>query len=121
MLTLSKGYKKPQNPDTGDQWFPAQETNIQMLNDHNHDGVTSQPLATLSQTILSANWATAPQGGGLYRQLLTVPTGLSYDTCDIWVLRSTGERAYPTLERNNSTTFYLYTNDNTLGYTVQFR
>lgn len=121
MITLSKGYKKPQNPDTGDVWFPALELDIQMLNDHNHDGVNSQPLATLVQSILAASWVVAPQGGGLYRQLLTVPTGLSYDTCEIWVLRSTGERAYPTLERASSTTFYLYTNDNSLAYSVQYR
>lgn len=121
MITLSKGYKKPQNPDTGDIFFPALETDIQMLNDHNHDGVTSQPLATLSQSILHANWVASPAGGGLYRQLLTVPTGLSYDTCDIWVLRSTGERVYAGMSRVSSTTFYLHTNDNTLDYTVQYR
>lgn len=121
MITLSKGYKKPQNPDTGDQWFPALELDIQMLNDHNHDGLTSQPLATLSQSILAANWVTAPQGGGLYRQLLNVPSGLSYDTCDIWVLRSTGERAYPSIERASSTQCYIYVNDNSVAYTVQYR
>lgn len=119
MLTLSKGYKKPQNPDTGDVWFPAMETNMQLLNDHNHDGVTSQPLATISQSIDNSAWLAV--SGGLFRRLLTVPTGLTYDTCDIWVLRSTGERTYATLERVSSTTFFLYTNDNTLAYTVQYR
>lgn len=121
MLTLSYGYKKPENPDTGDVWFPALAADMQQLNDHNHDGATSAPLATLVQSVLSASWGVAPQGGGLYRQLLTVPTGLAYDTCDIWVLRSTGERAYPSIERVSSTTFYLYTNDNTVAYTVQYR
>ena len=35
---LSKGYLKPGNPTTGDLWFPAMETNIQLMNDHVHDG-----------------------------------------------------------------------------------
>lgn len=121
MITLSKGFKKPQNPDTGDVWFPAMEGNIQQLNDHNHDGSNSQPLATTSVSATAGAWASAPQGGGLFRQTITVPAGMTYDTCDIWVLRSTGERAYPTLERISSTTFFLYTNDNSLAYTLQFR
>lgn len=120
MLTLSKTYKKPQNPDTGDVWFPAMETNIQLLNDHNHDGVTSQFLASTSQSIVAASWLVFG-AGGLYRQLLTVPVGMSYDSCEIWVLRSSGERVYATLERVSSTTFYLYTNDNTMNYTVLYR
>lgn len=121
MITLSKGYFKPQNPDTGDVWFPAEEANIQRLNDHNHDGANSQFLSTVSQSILSAGWTAAPQGGGLFRQTLTVPSGMTYDTCDVWVLRSTGERAYATMERISSTTFFLYTNDSSLNYTVQYR
>lgn len=119
MNTLSYGYKKPANPDTGDVWFPAMAGNIQQLNDHTHDGVTSAPLTTTTQDALAANWvATA---NGTYRQLMTVPTGLQYDTADIWVRRSTGEVAYPTMERVSSTTFYLYTNDNTLAYKLKYR
>ncbi len=119
MQTLSYGYSKPANPDTGDVWFPAMETNIQQLNDHNHDGVTSAPLTSTLQTISSGSWVATTNG--TYRQLLTVPTGLSFDVCAIWVRRSTGEFAYPTMERVNATTFYLYTNDNTLSYKVFYR
>lgn len=119
MITLSYGYKKPQNPDTGDVFWPALEANIQALNDHTHDGVTSAPLATRQVTLLAANWvATA---NGTYRQLVTVPAGLSYDTCQVWVRRSTGEVCYPTIERVSGTTFYLYTNDNSLSYVLSFR
>lgn len=119
MQTLSYGYKKPANPDTGDLVFPALEADIQQLNDHNHDGANSAPLATTQQSVLAASWSAT--ANGTYRQLLTVPTGLSYDTCNIWVKRSTGEVAYPTLERVSSTTFYIYTNDNSLAYTVNYR
>lgn len=41
MITLSYGYEKPQNGDTGDVFFPALERDIQRLNDHTHDGVNS--------------------------------------------------------------------------------
>lgn len=119
MLTLSYGYKKPQNPDTGDLFFPALEADIQQLNDHNHDGTNSAPLASGVQDALSGSWVAT--SGGMYRQLMTVPSGLSYDTCNIWVKRSTGEFVYPTIERVSATTFYLYTNDNSLAYKVFYR
>lgn len=121
MITLSKGYEKPQNPDTGDVFFPALERNIQRLNDHTHDGVNSQFLATTSQSILSANWVAAPIGGGVYRQLVTVPAGFSWDQCEAWFKLSSGETVYPALERVSATTFYVYTNDNTVAYTAFFR
>lgn len=119
MQTLSYGYKKPANPDTGDLWFPALELDIQMLNDHTHNGVDSAPLATSQQSALAANWVAT--SGGTYRQLMTMPTGLLYDSSQIWVRRSTGEQAYPTVEKVSSTTFYIYTNDNSLAYTVNYR
>lgn len=120
MITLTYGYKKPINPDTGDIVFPALEGDIQQLNDHNHDGANSAPLATQTVSALAANWVTGVAGVS-YKQLITVPTGLSFDTCNTWVKRSTGEMAYPTIERVSATTFYLYTNDNTLAYTLFFR
>lgn len=119
MQTLSYGYKKPQNPDTGDQWFPALEADIQQLNDHNHDGVTSAPLSAQTLSLLAANWvATA---NGLYRQSVTLPTNYQYDSTDIWVRTATGEAVYPTVEKIDSTHFYIYTNDNTSAYKILVR
>lgn len=117
MNTLSYGYNKPQSPDTGDIFFPGLEANWQQVNDHNHDGGTSAPLASQTQT--TSTWSATTNG--TYRQLMTVPTGLSYDTCQVWVKRSTGEACYPTLERASSTTFYIYTNDNSLTYNLFYR
>lgn len=119
MQTLSYGYQKPENPDTGDTWFPAMEDNIQQLNDHTHNGVNSAPLGSSTVSAPSGSWSSV--GNGTYRQLVTVPSGLSYDTCEVWVKRSTGERVYATLERASSTTFYIYTNDSSLTYTLYFR
>jgi hypothetical protein len=120
MQTLSYGYKKPDSIDKGDTVFPALETNIQMLNDHTHDGSNSALLATQTVSVSASGWS-AVGTSGLYRKTVTVPTGLNYDTCDVWVKRSTGERCYPTLERISSTQFYIYTNDSSLAYTCYFR
>lgn len=121
MQTLSFGYKLPANPDTGDTFFPAMEFNITRLNSHNHDGSNSSPLGSVTQSILAAAWAAAPIGGGLYRQLVTIPGTLSYDTCEIWFKLSTGEVVYPSVERVSASTYYVYTNDNTLSYVANYR
>lgn len=119
MLTLSFGYKKPQNTDTGDVVFPALEADIQQLNDHIHDNITSALLFTKTQTISSGPWgAYIP---GILRQLVTVPTGYSFDTCDVWFKLSTGQIVYPSIERVSSTTYYIYTNDGSLSYTAFYR
>lgn len=115
------GYQLPANGDTGDVFFTGMATNITNLNGHTHDGVTSQFLSTATQSILSASWAAAPIGGGVYRQLLTVPTGMSFDVCNVWFKLSTGQVLYPSVERVSSTTFYVYVNDNTLNLTAYYR
>lgn len=121
MQTLSHGYEKPQNPDTGDLFFPALERNIQRDNDHTHNGLDSALLASLTQSISSGLWVAAPIGGGVYRQAVTVPTGVNYDVCQIWFKLSTGEYVLPSVERISTTQYYVYTNDNTLTYTAYYR
>lgn len=121
MQILLYGFKKPQNLDTGDVFFDAMAFNVQQINDHSHDGVTSKPLSSTTQSIASAGWAAAPIGGGVYRQLITVPTGLSFDTCEVWFKLSTGQVIYPSVERQSSTTYYIYVNDNTLNISAFYR
>lgn len=121
MTTLSMGYQKPANTDTGDIFFPAMAANIQLLNDHTHDGVTSKLLSSTTQSILAASWAAAPIGGGVFRQLMTVPAGFSFDQCEVWFRLSTGQNVYPSVERQSSTTYYIYVNDNTLNITAFYR
>lgn len=121
MQTLSYGYKLAKNPDQGDLFFPAMEFNIQRLNDHNHDGSNSAPLASQQQGISAGSWTAAPIGGGLYQQDVTMPANLSYDSCDIWFKLSTGEIVYPSVERLSSSSYRVYTNDNTLDYVANYR
>ena len=124
MITLSMGFVEPQNGDTGDVFYPALAADIVQLNNHTHDGVASQLLTTTTQSILSANWAAAAAGGGLYSQTVTLPTspvGLSYDVVDMWFKLSTGEVVFPTIERVSTTQYVIYTIDSTKTYTAFYR
>lgn len=121
MQTLSHGYKKPANPDTGDVWMPAMETNIQLVNDHTHNGIDAAQLAVIVQSILSAAWVAAPIGGGHYRQLVTMTSPLQYDSTTMEFRLSSGELIFPSVERVSANTYYVYTLDNSLTYSVLYR
>lgn len=122
MQTLSMGYLKPSNPDTGDAFWVALAFDIQRVNDHTHDGVNGQLLAITSQSILSGAWAAvASPKTGLYKQIITLPGAFIYDTTDFLFKLSSGEIVYPSIERNSSTTYTIYTTDNTLNYTAFYR
>lgn len=121
MITLSYGYLLPQDPDTGDEFFVALEDDIRQLNDHDHDGVNSAPLAFHPVSILAASWVAVPSVAGLYKQDIVVPAGLQYDSVDLWFRLSSGEFVYPSVERVNSTTFRVFTNDNSLAYVAYCR
>lgn len=121
MQTLSYGYLLPQNPDTGDLFFPALEQDIRQLNDHDHDGDNSAPLSRQSVSILSATWAAVAGFNGLFKQTITLPNSLEYDAVDLWFRLSTGEFVYPSVERTSNTTFTIYTNDNSLAYVAYCR
>lgn len=123
MLTLTYGYKKPQSSDKGPVVFPAMEGNIQQLNDHNHDGANSAKLngkaiAAETQTIAAGSWVSIADGQ--YRQAVTCLAGYSFDTIYISFRLPTGDYVYPTIERIDAATFYVYTNDNTIAYTAVY-
>ncbi len=121
MQTLSYGYKKPQNSDTGDIVFPALADNIQQLNDHTHNGTNSAPLAVTSQAIASGAWVAASIGGGLYMQTVTLPGTLQYATVDMWFKLSTFELVYPSIEQVSANSYKIYTNNNALDYIAYYR
>lgn len=117
--TLGFGYLKPSNPTTGDLWFPAMETDIQLMNDHVHDGVTGAITPAALTNILAANWGAADANGG-YNQTITMPTGMSYDTTNIQFRYSTGEAVYPLVTRVSTSQYKVYTNDNTKAYIATY-
>lgn len=124
MLTLSYGYKKPQNGDKGQPLFNDLAENIQRVNDHNHDGVNSPPLTAqalqgIQATIPLAGWvAFGPTGH--YRQLVTMYPGFNFDTCFMSFRLTTGEYVTPTVEKFSATQFYVYTTDNTKDFVVTY-
>lgn len=123
--TLTYGFVKPATGDKGSVFWPAMEDNFQQLNDHTHDGVDSSLLAaggsrSVTQAVSAASWG-ADLGGGTYRQLVTLPAGLTstggtYDDFSIQLRDSTtGEPVLNRIAKVSSTTYYIYTNDNTLA------
>lgn len=117
--TLSpSGLKKPANPDTGVTFWDQLAAAIQTLNDHTHSGTDSSLLGT-RQTISSGSWG-SDLGGGSYRQLITLPGSFLYDNISIQIRDASGHVASPTIEKVSATTYYVYTNDNTLTWTAVY-
>lgn len=116
MLTLSYGFKKPETGDKGSVFFTALETDMQLLNDHTHNGTNSSKLTTLASEVLtsdvlSANWVASGTG---FRQLITMPAGLTYDKVMIGFKESTASGvAYLDTEKVAASTYYVYCNDST--------
>lgn len=122
MITLSFGYQKPESGDKGSIFFPALESNIQKVNDHNHDGVNSalidsSNIARFNQTILAANWG-ATIGNGLYKQTINLPAGTDFDDLIMKFKISVGTDAehiiYPDIKRLAFNQYEITVNDNTL-------
>lgn len=125
MQTLSFGYLKPETGDKGSVWFPALEDNIQQLNDHTHDGITSSKISAgaieaLTQTLTFGNWNLVV--AGTYRQLVTMPGALQFDTAPKRFVLDTapyvGHEIFPSIEKVTANTFYVYINNNTLNLKV---
>lgn len=118
MLTLSYGYKKPEDGDWGSIFWDALAFDIDRVNSHNHDGSNSASIsagsfAVSTQTISSANWVST--SGGMFRQLLTMPGLFTYDTRNIsFRIATTGEILHIDTLKVAANTYYVYTNDETL-------
>mgnify|MGYP003650924086 CR=1 FL=1 len=120
MQTLSNGYLLPDTGDRGSAWFPAIESNIQRLNDHNHNGSNSEKLnsestASLTDQILPASWAVQPSG--LYRATVSMPGSLEFDT-KIIQLRTNNKPLHGDMQKVTSNSFYVFVNDNSLTVEV---
>lgn len=127
MVTLSYGYKKPVNGDRGSVWFPALEDNITRLNTHSHDGSDSALLHITSisrttQDIAAGSWA--HQGGGTYKQTITMPGSLLFaDVGTKFYINGgsdDGAEISPTVVRASINTYDVYVNDNTLALKVLY-
>jgi len=117
MGTLTHGYYKPDDGDKGKVLFGHLEDNIQLVNDHNHDGITglkvlSTNIQNLSQVALSANWVSQPNG--LYRQLISTTGGIDYTNHAVFFRDDANQDPLElTTEFVALAQFYVYINDNT--------
>jgi hypothetical protein len=125
--TLSNGFKKP---ETGDRNFWGDlEDDIDQLNSHTHDGIDSEQLSpkNLSKStanIASGSWAAVAGHAGTYKQTITVPTGYAVDSMQVKFYITAGGQAgyevYPSIRKASSTTYEVFTNDNSVGYTAVY-
>jgi hypothetical protein len=121
-ITLSYGYKKPENGDKGDVFFPDLEFDIQRLNDHTHNGVNSANIPTTSissvkQPLPSANWLL--ESAGKWYQELTLPNDANYSDVFIMVKNSAGDQMFLDIKAGTSSKKYkVYSNDNNLTATA---
>ncbi len=126
--TLSYGFEKPATGDKGSTFFPALESDIQQMNDHNHNGVNSAKLAAGStqatvQHLAHASWvgASAP-----YSMVVTIPSALTLtgsvyeDLAMQFRNHADGSIMYLDMVKDSSTTFTLYINDNTIDVDVAY-
>lgn len=130
MLLTTYGYKKPESGDTGESFFPALNFNTDRFDAHSHNGTDSVLLAinaiTLStQAILAAAWGSVDATTGLYRQEITLPTvasvALTFDAIAIQMRdTATKEIIFPKVVKSAASKYYVYTNDNSLGFTAVY-
>lgn len=134
----SKGFLKPNNGDFGSTFFDDQNTNVQQLNDHTHNGANSSPLAKTQSigvaaggtvsTGTNSGWADDGTSTGTYVQTialptLTIPNGggtrqMQVDDIAIQLRDSTGELVYCRVVKLATSTYKVYSNDNTLVLTA---
>jgi hypothetical protein len=125
MITLTYGLKLPETGDKGSTWFPALEDNITQLDGHTHNGVNSGKVSSSSiqklfQSILAANWVAVGDGTGRYRQAITLVGSVPFDGTDILLQDASGNKYYLEIEKINASSYYVYTNDNTLALTAYY-
>jgi hypothetical protein len=90
------------------------------MNDHNHDGSDTGFVGKDSQTASSGSWG-SDLGGGTYRQLITLTNSRQYDSTIMQVRHGSSKNIiFPTIEKVSATTFYIYTNDNSVSFTIYY-
>ena len=123
MQTLTYGHKLPEDGDKGSVWFPALEDNINQDDAHSHNGtdsakISSASVTNLTQAIASGSWVAVGDGTGRFRQAVTLPGTVTFDTLIIRFRDASGNIYYLNTEKISANSFYVYINDNTLDLTA---
>lgn len=106
--------KVPEPGDRGSVFCPAISENFETLDEHNHDGsnsplINAKAIAKSTINLVAAGWvATAVD----YKQLVTLPSGYSFDTATIKAIIMSGiyigAEFVPTINKISPTTFELF-------------
>jgi len=131
MLTLTFGYKLPEDGDKGSVFFPALAFDIQRLNDHDHDGQNSTKLTAQSvgaliddTSIVAANWSAVAGQPGTYKQTVTMPPNTDFDDYGIYLQVKDGVNVgiviNPSIVKVGAATYDIYSNDNTLNLIAKY-
>lgn len=114
--TLNHGLVKPATGESGESFFPQLEANIQYQSD----------ILSNTSSAPAASWG-SDLGGGTYRQLITLPALLTvspksytFDDLQLKIKDGSGNICYPTILKVSSTTFYIYTNDTSQTFTINY-
>lgn len=126
---LTYGHVRPDDNDTGATFWDQLRNNITQDDAHNHNGINSAILSSIAinpvsdtTSIVAANWIAT--SGGTYRMIVTTPPSISFDSygMQFTITNGTdiGTRIYPTITKISNTTYYIYSNDNTINISVLY-
>lgn len=114
METLSYGYKKPENGDTGDVILPSYQENVQKMNDHTHDGQNSARVQQTRQQLTAGSWQSFPVPLQPYYAELNMPDGMTFDNTVIIFTDFVNGSVVPLdVVKTGDTTFTVYSNNPT--------
>ena len=123
--TTAFGYKIPDAGDLASSWMDDLDDNWARISAHTHDGADSAALpvtnlSKLTSTILGSGYT--DNGGGNFSKVVTVPGAIT-EISDFhieFLETSTGDRLFPTMERESATTYTIRVNDSTLALTALY-
>lgn len=122
--TLNYGFILPNTGDKGSVWFPALETNITKLADHNHNGSNSAKIPSTSisavTVAISSGVAWTLESAGKYYQEITIPNDANYADVFVMVKNAAGEQMFLDIKpvSGNTKKFKVYSNDSGLSATA---
>lgn len=114
MQTLANGLQVPDIDDTGDIVFPAMVANLVLL-----DPLLGSVLGVTTQDIDSGDWIARPND--LFRQLVTMPDGLTFDATIMQFRLEDGSPFFPTVTKQSENQYYIYINDSSVSVVAVYR
>ncbi len=126
--TLNYGFILPNTGDKGSVWFPALETNITKLADHNHNDSNSARIpstnisavkVSLDDPVLGQPAWTTESAGKFYKDI-TIPNDANYADVFVMVKNAAGEQMFLDIKpvSGNTKKFKVYSNDSGLSATA---